>query len=114
MCGARNFFQCIREVHAGRTFIPPAIAAKLAERLPGDELSPRELEVLHLLAEGKPNKLIGVALSITDGYCQEPHSIPIQKTQCTEPHRGNRGRKPESFTSSLSNQQAIAGRSAPA
>jgi len=61
-----ELFQCIREVHAGRTFIPPAIAAKLAERLPGDELSPRELEVLRLLAEGKPNKLIGVALSITE------------------------------------------------
>jgi DNA-binding NarL/FixJ family response regulator len=61
-----ELFQCIREVHAGRTFVPPAIAAKLAERLPGDELSPRELEVLRLLAEGKPNKLIGVAMSITE------------------------------------------------
>jgi DNA-binding NarL/FixJ family response regulator len=61
-----ELFQCIREVHAGKTYIPPAIAAKLAERLPGDELSPRELEVLRLLAEGKPNKLIGVAMSITE------------------------------------------------
>jgi DNA-binding NarL/FixJ family response regulator len=61
-----ELFQCIREVHAGKTFVPPAIAAKLAERLPGDELSPREIEVLRLLAEGKPNKLIGVAMSITE------------------------------------------------
>ena len=61
-----ELFQCIREVHAGRTFVPPAIAAKLAERLPAEELSPRELEVLRLLAEGKPNKLIGTALSITE------------------------------------------------
>jgi len=61
-----ELFQCIREVHAGKTFVPAAIAAKLAERLPGDELSPRELEVLRLLAEGKPNKLIGVAMSITE------------------------------------------------
>jgi DNA-binding NarL/FixJ family response regulator len=61
-----DLFQCIREVHAGRIHLPPLIAAKLAERLPGDELSPRELEVLRLLAEGKPNKLIGVALSITE------------------------------------------------
>jgi two-component system NarL family response regulator len=61
-----ELFQCIREVHAGKTFVPPAVAAKLAERLPGDELSPRELEVLRLLAEGKPNKLIGVAMSITE------------------------------------------------
>jgi DNA-binding NarL/FixJ family response regulator len=61
-----ELFQCIRLVHAGKTFVPPSVAAKLAERLPGDELSPRELEVLRLLAEGKPNKLIGVALSITE------------------------------------------------
>jgi two-component system NarL family response regulator len=61
-----DLFQCVREVYAGRIHLPPLIAAKLAERLPGDELSPRELEVLRLLAEGKPNKLIGVALSITE------------------------------------------------
>lgn len=61
-----ELFQCIREVHAGRTFVPPAIAAKLAERLPAEELTPRELEVLHLLAAGKPNKLIGADLAITE------------------------------------------------
>jgi len=61
-----ELFQCIREVHAGRTFVPPAIAAKLVERLPAEELTPRELEVLHLLAAGKPNKLIGADLAITE------------------------------------------------
>ena len=61
-----ELFQCIREVHAGRTFVPPAIAAKLAERLPAEELTPRELEVLRLLATGKPNKLIGADLTITE------------------------------------------------
>src|SRR5262245_9344549 len=61
-----ELFQCIREVHAGRTFVPPAIAAKLAERLPAEELTPRELEVLRLLADGKPNKLIGADLAITE------------------------------------------------
>src|SRR2546425_12104674 len=61
-----ELFQCIREVHAGRTFVPPAIAAKLVEHLPADELSPRALAVLRLLAEGKPNKLIGAALSISE------------------------------------------------
>jgi len=61
-----ELFQCIREVHAGRMFVPPAIAVKLAERLPAEELTPRELEVLRLLAEGKPNKLIGTAMSITE------------------------------------------------
>jgi DNA-binding NarL/FixJ family response regulator len=61
-----ELFQCIREVYVGKTFVPLAIAAKLAERLPGDDLSPRELEALRLLAEGKPNKLIGVAMGISE------------------------------------------------
>jgi DNA-binding NarL/FixJ family response regulator len=61
-----DLFQCIREVHAGRTFVPPAVATKLAERLTAEELTPRELEVLRLLAEGKPNKLIGADLTITE------------------------------------------------
>jgi len=61
-----ELFQCIREVHSGRTFLPPTVAAKLAERLPAEELTPRELDVLRLLAAGKPNKLIGADLAITE------------------------------------------------
>lgn len=61
-----ELFQCIREVHAGRAFLPPAVAAKLAERLPAEELTPRELEVLRLLADGKPNKVIGTDLAISE------------------------------------------------
>jgi two-component system NarL family response regulator len=61
-----ELFRCIREVHAGRMIVPPAIAVKLAERLPAEELTPRELEVLRLVAEGKPNKLIGADLSISE------------------------------------------------
>jgi DNA-binding NarL/FixJ family response regulator len=60
MCGA------IREVHAGKTLVSPAVAVRLAERMPLEELTPRELDVLRLLALGKPNKLIGAALSISE------------------------------------------------
>jgi DNA-binding NarL/FixJ family response regulator len=58
-----ELFHCIREVHAGRS---PAVAAKLAGRQTFDELTPRELEVLKLLAEGKPNKIIASTLSIAE------------------------------------------------
>jgi len=61
-----ELFRCIREVHAGRTLIPADIGAKLAERLPAGDLSPRELEVLRLLAQGRPNKLIGSELAISE------------------------------------------------
>jgi two-component system NarL family response regulator len=55
---------CICRVHAGETCIPPAIAAKLAERIGGVELTGRELEVLELLARGRSNKEIGQSLYI--------------------------------------------------
>jgi len=61
-----ELLHCIREVHAGRTLVPPAIAAKLAGHIQTEELTPRELEVLRLLAEGKSNKAVGAALSIAE------------------------------------------------
>jgi len=64
--GREELFRCIREVHAGKTVVPAGIAAKLVGRLPSEELTPREREVMRLLSEGKPNKLIGVAMSITE------------------------------------------------
>ena len=56
----------IREVHAGRTRVAPAIAAKLADRMTQVQLTMRELTVLRLLTEGKTNKEIGVQLSIAE------------------------------------------------
>src|SRR3954467_12155785 len=37
---------CIEKVHRGQTCVPPPIAAKLAERTAGPELTERELDVL--------------------------------------------------------------------
>ena len=59
-----ELFRCIREVHAGRFFLPPNVAAKLAGRQCGEELTTREMEVLRLLAAGKPNKVIAMDLGI--------------------------------------------------
>ena len=59
--------ECIRAVHEGRTLIPPGIAAKLADHMGATGLTPRETEVLRLVAEGKPNKVIAAALFITEG-----------------------------------------------
>jgi DNA-binding NarL/FixJ family response regulator len=56
----------IREVHAGRTRVAPAVAAKLADRMTQVQLTMRELTVLRLLADGKTNKEIGVHLSIAE------------------------------------------------
>lgn len=57
----------IRAVHNGQKYIPPAVGAKLAERINNPELSERELEVLRLMARGKSNLEISTALSIAEG-----------------------------------------------
>ena len=60
-----EFLDDIRAVYQGQYCIPPAVAARLAQRIPGPELSARELEVLKLIVEGMSNKEIASALSIT-------------------------------------------------
>ena len=57
----------IRAVHEGRTLIPPAIAAKLADTMGAPVLTPRELEVLGLAAGGNSNKEIARSLFISEG-----------------------------------------------
>ncbi len=59
--------ESIRRVHAGETCIPPALAAKLADRVSGEALSAREIEVLQRIAAGKSNKEIGAELFISEG-----------------------------------------------
>src|ERR1700757_4425191 len=59
--------ETVRRVHAGETYLPPQLAAKLAERVSGQALSPREIEVLQRMAVGKSNKEIGTELFISEG-----------------------------------------------
>lgn len=57
----------LRAVHAGQTWLPPEVAAKLGERVNAQDLTSRELDVLRLIAAGKSNQEIGTALFITEG-----------------------------------------------
>jgi two-component system, NarL family, response regulator len=56
----------LRRVHAGDRFLPPSVTETLASRKPDAELSPREHQVLSLLAKGKSNKEIATALGIAE------------------------------------------------
>jgi two-component system NarL family response regulator len=60
----------IREVDAGGGPIPPYVARKLADRLTQAVLTPREVEVLKLVAAGKRNKEIAGTLGISETTIQ--------------------------------------------
>jgi two-component system, NarL family, response regulator len=63
---ADALIRCIRDVLAGKTYIAPAAAAKLAEGVARVQLTPRELATLRLMADGKANKEIATALGISE------------------------------------------------
>lgn len=59
--------ETIRQVHRGKTCIPPSIGQKLVENMSRPVLTPREMDILKLIAEGKSNKVIADNLGITEG-----------------------------------------------
>jgi DNA-binding NarL/FixJ family response regulator len=57
----------IRKAAAGQRHIPSEVAARLADRVAGSQLSSREIEVLRLLVSGRRNREVAAALEITEG-----------------------------------------------
>jgi DNA-binding NarL/FixJ family response regulator len=57
----------VKMVATGRKHISPEIAEKLADRMHGDELSRRELEILGHLCSGRSNKAIARIAHIGEG-----------------------------------------------
>jgi DNA-binding NarL/FixJ family response regulator len=56
----------IRAVHSGGEKLPTRVADLLAKRKQRADLTPREMDVLHLLIKGRSNKEIGSALDVTE------------------------------------------------
>ena len=56
----------IRAVHRGRKALSPELAFELAEHGTQDALSPSEVRVLRLIAQGNSNKEIAEGLSVTE------------------------------------------------
>jgi DNA-binding NarL/FixJ family response regulator len=63
---ADDLVGCIRDVLAGKTYLAPAAAAKLAEGVTRVQLTPREMATLRWLADGKANKEIANELTISE------------------------------------------------
>ncbi len=66
--------RAIRTAHAGQAPLSPAVAARMVEEIAhggdrapqADELTPRELEVLRLIAGGRSNKRIALELGVAE------------------------------------------------
>ena len=62
----KELLETIRAVQSGQKRVSPEAAAEIAEHSGDDALTPRELDVLRLVAEGNANKGIGARLSLTE------------------------------------------------
>ena len=67
---ADDLVRVVREVHTGLAPMEADVQAKLADREKQPTLSPRELEVIQFLADGKRNKEIALALEISQETVQ--------------------------------------------
>ncbi len=61
-----DLLAAIRAVHGGESRIPAAVAQRLAEHIVNPGLTPRELEVLRLMAGGHSNREIARTLFVTE------------------------------------------------
>lgn len=62
----KELLETIRAVHAGHKRLSSETAAEIAEHATDSALSPREIEVLRLVAAGNANKEVAARLSLTE------------------------------------------------
>jgi len=62
----KELLDTIRAVHAGKRYISTELSYALAEHAGGEGLTPAEVRVLRLIAEGNANKEIAAQLSVSE------------------------------------------------
>jgi two-component system, NarL family, response regulator LiaR len=84
--------RAIRTAHAGQSPLSPAVAARVIDELahggpraaPADDLTPRELEVLRLIARGRSNKVIALELGMAEKTVKTHVSHVLAKLGLTD------------------------------
>ncbi|HEY6404387.1 MAG TPA: response regulator transcription factor [Blastocatellia bacterium] len=79
-----RLLEAIHLVHAKKRYFPADIAARLIERMARSNLTPRERQVLQLVAKGLTNKEIGRALGISDNTARNHVNSIIEKLEVSD------------------------------
>jgi DNA-binding NarL/FixJ family response regulator len=74
----------VRRVHGGGRYFPPPVSQALAARTRDSSLSPRERQVLELVAKGKSNKEIASALGITEATVKCHVSVILMRLNAAD------------------------------
>jgi two-component system, NarL family, response regulator len=79
-----RLLEAIHLVYAKNRFFPADIAARLIERMARSNLTPRERQVLQLVAKGLTNKEIGRVLGISDNTARNHVNSIIEKLDVSD------------------------------
>jgi DNA-binding NarL/FixJ family response regulator len=89
-----DFVEALRRVAAGGTALDPEVVSQLLSRAhrrdPLERLTPRETEVLGLMAEGRSNTAIAAALVVTEGAVEKHVSSIFSKLDLTPTEHDHR------------------------
>jgi len=75
----KEIVAAIRDVHAGKQRIEPAIAEQVAQRIGKAGLSAREIDVLKLIANGLSNKEVANELGVTEATAKKHMTSVLTK-----------------------------------
>jgi two-component system, NarL family, response regulator len=79
-----RLLEAIHIVYAKKRYFPADIAARLIDRMARSNLTPREREVIQLVAKGLTNKEIGRALGISDNTARNHVNSIIEKLEVSD------------------------------
>jgi two-component system NarL family response regulator len=79
-----RLLEAIRVVYGNKRYFPAEIAGRLTERMAKARLTPREHQVLQLVAKGLTNKEIGRAFGISDNTARNHVNSIIEKLEVSD------------------------------
>jgi len=80
----RELIRAIRDVNAGRRYIPAEVGSRIAESFPRPDLTSREVEVLQLIAAGFRNKEVAFQLSVSEATVNAHMKHILSKLDATD------------------------------